>query len=95
MDTLHVTDLALKELLCTVSLYQTYWDYRYAEVRKAYGEKAFDGRKPKDEDDEPAGMAPGKLIRPWDGDSRAFLPQLGLTHIVQTDTKSSAEGRLP
>ena len=96
MDTLHVTDLALKELLCTVSLYQTYWDYRYAEVRKAYGEKAFDGNKPKDEDDEPAGMAPGKLIRPWDGDSRAFLPQLGLTHIVQTDTKSSAEEyRLP
>jgi hypothetical protein len=36
VDTLRVTDLALKELLCTVSLFQTYWDYRHPDVWKEF-----------------------------------------------------------
>ena len=36
VDALRVTDLALKELLCTVSLFQAYWDYRHPNVWKEY-----------------------------------------------------------
>ena len=48
MEMLRVTSLALKELLCTVALYKTYWDYRWADVKKIYddkGETASTGEK--------------------------------------------------
>ena len=85
MEMLRVTSLALKELLCTVALYKTYWDYRWADVKKIYddkGETASTGEKAK--------PAPGFPIQPF-SDTRKFLPSLGLTRVVQSSKMSSAK----
>ena len=90
MEMLRVTSLALKELLCNVALYKTYWDYRWADVKKIYddkGETASTGEKAK--------PAPGFPIQPFSdngkGDTRKFLPSLGLTRVVQSSKMSSAK----
>ena len=61
--TLHVTDLALKEPLCTVSLYQTFWDYRYAEVGRRTVRKSSTGQGKRRRRLLPA-PTPGYPIRP-------------------------------
>ena len=92
MDTLRVTGLALKELLCTVSLYQTYWEYRTPVVLKEYnsGPENHGAGKTKPT---PLHPTPGYLIEPYadvgDHETRVLL-SLGLTHIVQTSKMATS-----